>query len=151
MPAFKFRLATLLRIREATRDQRRAELAEAYRVDEVLKAKIDGVGRELDWLKDRCRRIAGPGTVDVDQLVEGQRYELTLKAQQAQLGQQRETVAAEIQRRREALLAADRDVRVLEKLRDRQSHQFREEEERREAKRLDEVASLRASRKGVLS
>ena len=36
MGKFKFRLATLLRLREATRDERRAELAQAYRADEII-------------------------------------------------------------------------------------------------------------------
>jgi len=147
MSKFRFRLATLLRLREAARDQRRSELAEAHRVDEVLHARAEGVRRELEWLKDRCRRAAGPGTVNVDQLVEGQRYELTLKAQGTQIQRQREMVVQEIQRRREALLAADRDVRVMEKLREKQAQQHREEEERQEHKRLDEVASLRAASK----
>ena len=31
MAKFKFRLATLLRLREAARDERRAQLAQAYR------------------------------------------------------------------------------------------------------------------------
>jgi len=41
MPKFQFRLATLLRLREATRDERRGRLAEAYRVDEVVEAQLE--------------------------------------------------------------------------------------------------------------
>ena len=55
MAKFKFRLATLLRLREATRDQRRAELAEAYRADNVLREHLDRVGQELTWLRAACR------------------------------------------------------------------------------------------------
>ena len=146
MATFKFRLATLLRLREATRDERRGQLAEAFRVDELLEAQLDRVGDESDWLRDRCRRVAGPGAVNVDQLVETQRYELALRAQQMQLTQQREQVAVEIERRRRALLAADRDVRVLEKLRDRQAENHRQAEHRLETKQLDEAAGLLAAR-----
>ena len=49
-------------------------------------------------------------------------------------------MAAEIDRRRRALLAADRDVKVLEKLRERRLVQHRLEEERQLAKQLDEAA-----------
>ena len=55
-------------------------------------------------------------------------------------------MAAEIERRRQALVEADREVRVLEKLRQRQAEQHRREEELREAKRLDEVAAQQAFR-----
>ena len=140
MARFKFRLATLLRLREATRDERRTELAEAYRADNLLSEHLDRVGQELSWLRALCRKVAGPGTVDVDRLAETQRYELVLRAQQNQLAGQREAVGAEIDRRRQTLLEADRDVRVLEKLRHKQAQRHRREEERQEIKQLDEVA-----------
>ncbi len=140
MAKFKFRLATLLRLREATRDERRTELAEAYRADNLLREHLDRVGQELSWLRAQCRKVAGPGTVDVDRLAETQRYELVLRAQQNQLTGQREAVGVEIDRRRQALLEADRDVRVLEKLRHKQAQRHRREEERQEIKQLDEVA-----------
>jgi flagellar FliJ protein len=146
MPKFKFRLATLLRLREATRDERRAELAEAYRADDLLQEHLHRVGRELNWLRTQCRKFAGPGTVDVDRLVEAQRYELTLRVQRTQLTGQRQTVGAEIDRRRQALLAADRDVRLLEKLREKQARRHLQEENRREIKQLDEVAGQRSTR-----
>ena len=149
MTKFKFRLATLLRLREATRDARRTELADAYRADDVLNEHLDRVGRELDWLRTQCRKAAGPGTVDVERLVEAGRYELSLRAQRGQLEGQREAVGAEIDRRRQALLAADRDVRLLEKLRDKQAKRHRQEENRQETKQLDEVAGQRAAREEV--
>ena len=149
MAKFKFRLATLLRLREATRDERRTELAEAYRAEDLLREHQERVGQELSWLLAQCRKVAGPGTVDVDLLVETQRYELTLRAQQSQLATQCEAVGAEIDRRRQALLAADRDVRLLEKLREKQARRHRQEENRREVKELDEVAGQLSIRETV--
>jgi flagellar FliJ protein len=150
MAKFKFRLATFLRLREAARDERRAELAEAYRADDLLQERLEHVGRELGWLQAQWRRVSAPGTVDVDQLVEAGRYQLLLKAQQSQLDRQREAVAAEIERRRQALVDANRNVRVLEKLRQNQAQRHRQEENRQEIKQLDEVAGQRAAREKVL-
>ena len=82
----------------------------------------------------------------MDRLVEAQRYELVLRVAAAQIVRQRETVQAEIERRRQVLVEANRDVRVLENLRDKQAAQHRQEEERREMKRLDEVAQQQALR-----
>ena len=137
MPKFKFRLATLLRLREDARDQRRSQLAEAYRLDELLQQRVDEISDQLTGLRDQWRTAAGPGTVDVDQLVEAQRYEVTLRMQRQQLEQQRESVASEIQRRRQVLIEANRDVRVLEKLRENQARRHRRDEERREIKQLE--------------
>jgi len=146
MRGFTFRLATLLRLREAARDERRSELAEVYRIDELLNRQSDGLAGEVDRLRAQCRTAAGPGTVDVDRLVEAQRYELALRAYEQQLAAQREAVAAEIGRRRQVLVEANREVRVLEKLRDRQARRYRADENRRETKQLDEVAVQRAAR-----
>ncbi|MFZ5832850.1 MAG: flagellar export protein FliJ [Planctomycetota bacterium] len=144
MPRFQFQLSTLLKLREAARDQRRTELAEAYHVDELLQSRQRQLQDDMNSLRDNCRLAARPGTVRVDPLIESQRYELMLKAQEHQLGQQREAVAAEIERRREALVEANREVRILEKLRERQSERHAHAEARREARLLDEVAQRRA-------
>ncbi len=149
MAKFKFRLATLLRLRESLRDGRRSELGEAYRVDDVLKTQLDQVDDDLGALRTRRRNVCGLGSVDVDQLLESQRYELALQVQQQQIHRQRQTVAEEIERRRQSLVEANRDVRVLEKLRDKQQRRHHQEESRREIKQLDEVAQQRAVREYV--
>ena len=144
MARFKFRMATLLKLREAARDERRAELAQAYRADDVLSEQLQQVQAELSALEERCRKAAGPGTIDIDRLIEAQRYEIILKVQQGNLNEQRGRLAAEIERRRVALLAANREVRILEKLREHQIEQHNQAENRLEIKRLDEVARLQA-------
>jgi len=146
MQGFTFRLATLLRVREAARDERRMELAEACRVDDLLRRQSDGLAEEMGRLRKGCRVAAGPGTVDVDRLVEAHRYELALRARSHTVARQREVVATEIERREQALVEANREVRVLEKLRDRQVRKYRAEQNRREIKELDEVAVQRAAR-----
>ncbi len=146
MAKFTFRLSALLRLRESRRDECRAALAEAFRIDDALGKQLGSLDRELDALREFCRRNASPGAVDIERLVQAQRYELVARAQQRQLVQQRQTVAAEIERRRQALVEADREVRVLEKLRQRQAEQHRRDEDLREVKRLDEVASQQAFR-----
>jgi flagellar export protein FliJ len=146
MTRFTFRLATLLRLRESDRDQRRAELAQAYHADDILRQQHEELERERLGLVAGSREAAGPGTVDVDRLIQTQRYELLLRSHQQQLGRQREAVAAEIGRRRETLVRANREVRILENLREKQVQRHYEEEGRREVKRLDEVAAQRVGR-----
>jgi len=146
MAKFKFRLATLLRMRESVRDERRAHLAQAYRADEILQQQQQQVEAELDDMRAQARRAAGPGQVDVDRLIEARRFEVVLMAQKEQLLRQQEMVRAEIERRRQTLVEANREVRVLENLRARQRERHQAEENRQEIKRLDEAALMRAGR-----
>ncbi len=145
MAHFRFRLATLLRLRQALRDQRRAELAEAYRVDDLLRQQQEEVSRTIDSLRSHCREVAAGGPVDIDAMLAAQRYEAALRRQQQQLSLQRQHVAGEIERRQELLAAASREVKILEKLRQRQAEAWQAEENRRAIKLLDEAAQRSAA------
>lgn len=138
--SFHFRLHTLLRIREQTRDERRSQLADALRVDVELERQQNELKEQL--VESRNTERPQSGTIDVDRLLHWQRYQLLLEAQLAQLKQQREHVAKEIDARRQALVEADREVRVLEKLRENQLERHRAEEQRLDQRRLDEVATI---------
>jgi flagellar FliJ protein len=139
MARYRFRLATLLRLREAARDERRGELAEALRALDALRQSLEAVDREL--AETRRREAAPLGRVEVDVLVDAHRYELVLRLQRKEIERQVTLVAQEVDRRRQALVEADADVKVLEKLRETQKQRALVEEGRREIKLLDEVAS----------
>lgn len=140
MSKFKFRLATLLRLRESARDQRRSQLAEAYQAEEAILEQRRQVRDAIDELMRECRDVAGPGELDLDRLLDARRYEVTLRAEHRDLTEKHEAVRAEVDRRRQALVEANRSVRVLELLRDRQLEQHREEERIQQIKELDEIA-----------
>ena len=144
----KFRLATLLELRESARDERRGQLAQAYRAEEIVEQQRTRLARELSELEKQNRQASAPGPLDVDRLLEVSRYELLLRFQQQQAGQQHEMVQAEIERRREALVDANRQVRVLEELRRKQLERHRQEESRQEIKRLDEAAARCTTQEG---
>ncbi len=146
MATFKFRLATLLKLREAARTERRAHLAQAYQADALLESQQQQTTQMLLDLQADCRAASLPGEINVDRLLEAQRHETMLRAQRQQLQQQREAVAEEIERRRNALTEANREVKVLEKLRERQLQRHQAEESRRDIQRLDEVGQQRALR-----
>jgi flagellar protein FliJ len=149
MKKFKFRLATLQRLRENVRDQRRGQLGEAYRADEILQEQETRLEQEQAGLAATLREAAAPGEIEVDRLLADHRYALLLGAQRQHLSQQRKAVAQEIDRRRQLLIEADRDVRVLENLEKRQRERHREEENRQEIKLLDEVAQRRVAGEDV--
>jgi flagellar export protein FliJ len=146
MRKFKFRLTTLLKLREQARDERRSQLAQAYQAEAILREEGQRLERDLQELGKQNRDACGPGTLDLERLMDSRRYELVLRAQRQDLNKKMEMLEAEIGRRREALVEANREVRVLELLRERQLARHRQEESRQEINLLDEVAGRRARR-----
>ncbi len=140
MANFRFRLATLLRLRDRVRDERRRLLAEAQVAEDALAERLAQVAEDLDDLKHQHRLATAEGRVDIDRVLSAQRYELVLQLEENLIQQQSATLEAEITNRRQTLIEADRDVKVLEKLRERQHERFREKEYRRKTEEFDDVA-----------
>lgn len=141
MAQFQFRLATLLRLRELARDERQRQLAEALTLIDQLRTR----SAEIEALLRDTQRLSAPaaGAIDVDRLLNATRYELVLRAEQRSLELQAASLAGEVEKRRQALVAANREVRSLELLRDKQRERFLEEEESRARKEMDEIAVRR--------
>lgn len=142
MKQFRFRLATLLRLREAARDDRRAQLSEAYLAEQRLEEHRQSVQNEVEELRRRHGTASSPGVLNVDRLVDSHRYQIVLGTQLKVIDEQSQKLAAEIEKRRQALVAADREVRVLEKLREHQKDRHRQEAQQVENKQIDETAGL---------
>jgi flagellar FliJ protein len=140
MATYHFRLATLLRLREADRDERRAQLADAQQAEAIVAERIGEMDREIGAIRQLGQLAAAPGKVDVDQLLDMQRYEIQLKIERAATEDQRQKIAQEVERRLERAIAADREVRILERLRETQLAKHRSEEEKVDQKRFDELA-----------
>jgi flagellar protein FliJ len=142
-----FRLQTLLRLRIAERDERRADLAKALRAEAVLEEQRERLTGEQRELLGRQRALQSPGAANVDALLATHRYTGVLAVQAHQLAGQIVQVQAETERRRLALVEADRQVRVLEKLRERQAAAAKLQGERQAAKQYDELATIGHVRK----
>jgi flagellar protein FliJ len=140
MSKFRFRLATLLRLREAARDERRAQLAEAYLAEQKLNEHRAQVMSEEEALRRRYGHAASPGALDVDRLLDAHRYQAVLTVQLKFIEDQAAKLAAEIDKRRQTLVGAEREVRVLENLRETWKERHRQAEQLAEMKSIDEVA-----------
>lgn len=141
MAKFRFRLATLQKLRELHRDELRAKLAEAVRANQILDEQLAQVTAEIENLQAMRREAVQGAQVNVDPLLEAQRYHGILLTQQATMHEQSRLLLAEIERRRQSVVEADRQVKVLEKLHERKLEEFRRDELRAETKVLDEVAA----------
>jgi len=141
MAKFRFRLATVQKLREAHRDEMRSKLAEAYQAQQLLDTQIGQVQAEADNLQAAHRIKLQSSSVDMNQLLDTQRYQAVLRAQITTMSAQSQLLAAEVEKRRHAVVQADQDVRVLEKLHERQLKSHQQDALREEAKVMDEIAS----------
>ena len=143
MAKFHFRLQTLRRLREITRDELRFRLATAYEAERILAEQRTSLSNEELALAASQRSILQRMPLDVNGLLASQRYQLALQAQDRILAEQAAKLAAEVEVRRNALMEADREVRVLDKLEERQRRLHEQTLARAEMKRLDEVGANR--------
>jgi flagellar export protein FliJ len=141
MARFQFRLATLMKLRKEARNLRRTELNRAQEAAATLAERRADVDSRIAQLASQVRGAVGPGTIDLEPMIQAQRYQAVLQAERHALDDQAAVVAEEVQRRHTAVVAADREVRILEKLHDRQAARHREEELKEETRQLDEAAA----------
>jgi flagellar export protein FliJ len=139
MGKFQFRLETMVNLHQAERDRLRRALAEAMSLLENAQARRSRVTAELQAAMHG--QAARPGIVDIDRLQAAGPYMDGLRQDEARSIQDVAVLNDEIVRRREALLAVDREVRTLEKLRENQHAQFRADQQRRDQRQIDELAS----------
>jgi flagellar export protein FliJ len=140
VPAFRFRLQSLLAVHRMEREQRQLALAEALAVQQALDRERGEVETALADQLIGSRATAAPGRVDADGLAAVHRYMTSLRGRLAALAERERTLVAETEARRQAVVEIDRKLRVIEKLRDRQHERFETECSRAEARELDEIA-----------
>jgi flagellar protein FliJ len=147
MKAFRFRLATVLKLREATRDERLASLAEAQAADDKLSSRRQAIQADIAQLNRLQQGRTATGQVNIDVLVSSSRYDSILRAELVAITAHQAKLAVEIEQRRQRVMAADREVRTLEKLRDKQLELYRQNESLHELKGLDEIATRQSWQK----
>jgi flagellar FliJ protein len=118
-------------------------LAEAFRAEQMLAESRADLAAEEQAMREMQRSAAAGRYLDVNRVLEAQRYDLLLKAQSQQMAKQATLLAAESERRRQVLVEADRDVRALERLDERHRRTHVREQQLFETKRLDEAATVR--------
>jgi flagellar protein FliJ len=126
------------------RDELRQKLAAAQRTEEMIRARVDALNGMLTDLRGKSEIASRPGAIDVERLLEADRYEIVVTAQLEAAVQEQYGAASEVELCRQALVEADREVKTLEKLRQQQMLRHQLDENRRQIKQLDEAAIQRS-------
>ena len=137
---FKYRLAPLLKIRENVRAEKQAELNQAHEAARLVEEELERVRGEYAHCMEQGLQAAQQEQIDVNYLLAMRRHQAYLITQQELAIKQLEEIRQEIERRRIALMEADREVKVLEKLREKMKAKYLQEEALADLKQMDEIA-----------
>ena len=139
MARFVFRLESVLTYRRGLRDQAQRVLAQLLQQDEAIRRNASEVeGRRGEQLSE-LRAILGGGAVDVDRAAMRRYHAGVLSLELQSIEQQRLQLAENLKKCRELLAKAEQEVRLLEKLREKQLAEFLHEEERRAGRDREEA------------
>ena len=141
---FTFRLEPLISIRNNVLKECQAELAKAYHARSILEEALTEVEHQMAEGVSIVRSQTQAGqTVNVNDLLGFRRQEMFLQAQQNDLRQKIHIVDEEINRRRAAVAEANKELKVVEKLKEKRYEKYQEEENKAETKYMDEIAGHR--------
>jgi flagellar protein FliJ len=140
--SFRFRLDSVLRLRERDRDMAAESLRQALEAKQILEDQITERRQERD--QQNSLRLAGKHQqFEPQRMLEAQRYQMFLDSQVAALQEQVGLIEQECQRRRATLVKCEQAVRALEKLRENQRIQWQAVEDTRAQNALDQWSGFR--------
>ncbi len=140
--SFRFRLQSILRLRERERDEAAESLRQALQAKQILEDQVSDLRAERNS-QNKLRMVANQGAIDSQRMINAQRYQMYLDGQVVGLQQQISMVEQESQRRRATLVKCEQAVRSLEKLETRQLAEWNEQQATTEQNTLDQWSSFR--------
>ena len=147
MKAFKFRLQTVLDMRQREEEARGRELAEALRALEAELAKL----HEMRVLEANAQaeyyQLQSEGRLDVQAIQWFQTYSMRLTMSIREQTQRIVEAEALAGKRRAALMEAAQAKQVLDQLKTQARAEYQKAADMAEAKLIDEIATIRHVRK----
>jgi flagellar FliJ protein len=129
---FVFRLQTLLEFRRHRRDLCRQLLGQVLADESALLAERHNVLASRDRQFAEIRNISRQGRVRIEGAIARRYHSGQLLAQVRRIEERRRLVGQQLQLCREALVKADTDVKLLERLEERQRGEFEHQSQRRD-------------------
>lgn len=108
--------------------------------------KLDTAQQEIDEANSQmneARKQSSFGAINLNQILDAQRYQMVLAAQSAQIADHKGKLNQELERRQFALVQSQKAVKSLEKLRDQRAQAADVHALARQQERLDEWSSIR--------
>lgn len=135
-----------MRLRVRERDKAGQALQQAQLAKQKLLDQMGEIQEESDR-QIAVRSAASLGQVDIQRVIDAQRYQLTLAENIHSIQENVKLIEQEIDKRRAKLVVCEQEVKVLEKLEEKQRSAWLAEEESRAQARLDEWGSFQHFRR----
>lgn len=150
MPVFRFTLESVLKLRNQSRDECRRQLGLAMSQLKQIEQLDRQILAEQDDLRAYLKELSQQGTVPVGMVSRCHMHlaQLERKRQQVLIAWAEARQRVEAQRAK--LVEADQQVKVMEKLRDRQWEDYQKEQARRLRLEQEEVQAAYQNRKSLL-
>lgn len=143
MKKYSFRLQPVLDIRKKTLEDKRLEMAQ---VIQLLNEQQDGLGKLLakqDAYKEELESLSLEDDLNVFSLANFKNYMVNLQTQIKQQEANIENTKKALSVKQDAVNEALKDVKVLEKLKEKQSQKFYRDIEMKEANEIDDISTAR--------
>lgn len=124
MKDFVFRFESILAFRRSRRDQCLAELQQALQMLKAVESSRSVAEARLNNLLRQAARQAQPGALDVAGLQDCARLIAQLRTTVAQLHRQQAAAVEQVESAREATVLAEKSIRTLESLEDRERREW---------------------------
>lgn len=142
MAGFEFQLGSVLKLRERARDI----ASQMYEQALTARSRLDEQIAELQQLRDAQRpyqKESSSGVINPQNVLDSQRYQMQLTQEVQAVESQRDLVEAECEKRRLLLVDREKEVRSLEKLRERQLAEWNASQAKQQQITLDQWAGFR--------
>jgi len=143
MKKYSFRLQPVLDIREKTLEDKRLEMSQ---VIQLLNEQQEGLERLIAKqasYKDELESLSLEDDLNVFALANFKNYMVNLQEQITQQEHNIENTKKALRVKQEAVNEALKDVKVLEKLKEKQSQKFYKDIEMKEANEIDDISTAR--------
>jgi flagellar protein FliJ len=141
MPRFVFQLEGLLRHRRRLERERQRDMALLQREARQLEEELRGLGEAMSATTADVRKTRLIGKLDMPFLAGHRRYLAAMQRKGQGLIQRLALLTPQIETRRQALVAAAKERKAIEKLRERRRDVWLADQARRETADLDEVSN----------
>lgn len=143
MAGFRFRLEAVQRLRKQAMDTCRRDVAIAIRALQEMDEVIADVTAHLEQSTEVQRQSRRVGKIDPQALSTQQLHRGFLQRRLKELGVEREQCVARLETQRAKLEEATKNLKVIEKLREKQWNKYQIDLRRREQSVSDEMAVQR--------
>lgn len=141
----RYRLDTVLRLRETALDERRLEWATAFQEERQLRLRAEQLCGEILAEQERRRESLRAGGISLAAVRNQHDYETSLRKELETLQREGVELEARLDACRDELRKAKQQLEPLQQLLSRHQQQLAEAIRRAEERELDEVVSRRAN------